>query len=437
MLQEFQSLLKAHFPNQSEFLLALSGGLDSVVLAHLLSLSGHKVRFAHINYHLRGPEADADQLWIEHFAQQLGINLLLAHANPEDLKKHPNGIQHAARQFRYDFFESIKNEGEILCTAHHLDDKLEGFFMAICRGEEWQGWANMEVWNGRVFRPLLSFRRQQILAFAQLNALNWREDSSNAGSHYLRNRVRQQIIPFFDHENPKWHLHWQVELNELNQWQQHFKLTCALWQSHIQLFPDGQHIKLPQNPNHWQCLLEYLGQYGKVDKWALQDCAGKAGKRLYIGDYELLCERDHFFLRLRKPDLPKAGFQIPWPASHEPSPPAIGIWPIEQVELPQTIGLKNAIVDLNVWQPPFQWRKWQKGDRIFNLQLSANQKLSDYFTNNKYSRRTKEQVWVLADQQNQLIWAPQIGANVRACTHTQGTNVYFVALLSPSSPSAL
>lgn len=127
MLQEFQSLLKAHFPNQSEFLLALSGGLDSVVLAHLLSLSGHKVRFAHINYHLRGPEADADQLWIEHFAQQLGINLLLAHANPEDLKKHPNGIQHAARQFRYDFFESIKNEGEILCTAHHLDDKLEGF----------------------------------------------------------------------------------------------------------------------------------------------------------------------------------------------------------------------------------------------------------------------------------------------------------------------
>lgn len=190
---------------QKTYLLALSGGVDSMVLAHLfltLSKAYPEIEFhaAHVNFGLRGLDSQADQQLVENFCRHNHIPLHLYQV--QESEKPENSIQIWARELRYSFFRKILKEQHLdfLVTAHHADDNTETFFINLSRGSGIRGLSGIPAAENHILRPLLGFSKKQIYGYAEQNLLMFREDASNGKNDYLRNRFRNIIIPDIERE---------------------------------------------------------------------------------------------------------------------------------------------------------------------------------------------------------------------------------------------
>ncbi|WP_417428521.1 tRNA lysidine(34) synthetase TilS [Halpernia sp.] len=196
--QNFQNQVSTLMPNYKEmkFLLAVSGGSDSMVLAHLFKNLEINFQIAHINYKLRGEESNLDEKVVEDFCKKNNIKFHLYNVSEQD-KKPENSIQLWARNLRYSFFEKIKLEENLdyLATAHHLNDELETFIINLSRASGLKGLSGIPKNSNQIFRPLLKFSKEDIYRFAAENKLEFREDKSNQKSDYLRNFIRNVITP--------------------------------------------------------------------------------------------------------------------------------------------------------------------------------------------------------------------------------------------------
>ncbi|MGY6561555.1 MAG: tRNA lysidine(34) synthetase TilS [Luteibaculaceae bacterium] len=197
--QSFEGLSK-----DEPILLACSGGVDSVVLAHLFHHFQFSFALAHVNYNLRGNDSVADALCVENLAKQLNVPLYIASTTQDSLKEIDNNTQLAARKYRYQFFDSImkKHKFSYLATAHHGDDKIETFFLNLFRGTGIAGITGISA-QEKIIRPLLQYSKQELTQFAAQNKLLWREDASNNTNYYERNKIRNQLIPLIEQEFPK------------------------------------------------------------------------------------------------------------------------------------------------------------------------------------------------------------------------------------------
>src|SRR5690606_15994393 len=206
MLSNFNKHLLENFSfiRQKRLLIACSGGMDSVVLTHLMKTLNFEIGLAHCNFSLRGKESDDDERFVIGLAKKMEISVF---AETFDTKKyaeeHKISIQMAARDLRYAWFSEIliNFNYEYLLTAHHLDDDLETFFINISRGTGLSGLTGIPSENTRILRPLLDFSRMEIAQYAEDNNLKWREDSSNKKSDYLRNMLRWEVLPQFKKTN--------------------------------------------------------------------------------------------------------------------------------------------------------------------------------------------------------------------------------------------
>lgn len=186
-------------------MLALSGGLDSVVLAHLLSSQGYQFALAHCNFNLRGKESDADENFCKKLAGSLAVEIFCKSFNTAQYaKEHHTNIQLAARNLRYTWFEQIRQEEnfDFVVTAHHANDSIETVLMNLLRGTGINGLKGIPEKNGPIRRPLLAFSREKILAYAQSNKISYREDQSNAEDKYDRNFIRHHVLPKLKELNP-------------------------------------------------------------------------------------------------------------------------------------------------------------------------------------------------------------------------------------------
>ena len=205
-LETFKAYWDQQFPllrlKRSHFLLAVSGGVDSVVLAHLMHTIGAKCTIAHVNFQLRGSESVRD----ETFVRQLGLKLnfpVEVHTldTLQYATQYKMGIQAAAREIRYAWFGALLQKMEqptFLLTAHHADDQVETVLMQLFRGTGLHGLTGMSPLRDDALalaRPLLSFSKEQIIQYAQTHGLNYVEDSSNSKDDYTRNLIRNQLIP--------------------------------------------------------------------------------------------------------------------------------------------------------------------------------------------------------------------------------------------------
>jgi tRNA(Ile)-lysidine synthase len=193
--------------NQAQtYLLAVSGGLDSMVLCHLLLELQLPVQILHVNYGLRGAESNADQALVAAYCQQHRIQLEVLNVSlKEQLTNNKLNLQAEARKIRYEFFKEIqmnKPKSQI-CTAHHADDQIETFWLQLSRGSGLKGLAGMARADQHLLRPLLTLNRDDILALAKELKVSWREDSSNASLKYRRNLWRHQLLPFLNARMPK------------------------------------------------------------------------------------------------------------------------------------------------------------------------------------------------------------------------------------------
>ena len=207
MLENFQNHLSHFFPflDGKKLLLAISGGIDSMVMTDLFQKSGIEIGLAHCNFQLRGIESFEDEKFVRQSAEEKGIPIFVTHfdtkAFAEDYKL---STQVAARELRYNWFGELLAEEnfDYLLTAHHADDNVETFLINLSRGTGLDGLTGIPHQNDKIVRPLLHFTRAEIEAYAKANSVKWREDSSNATDNYLRNKIRHHIVPLLKELNP-------------------------------------------------------------------------------------------------------------------------------------------------------------------------------------------------------------------------------------------
>jgi len=206
VLDKFKNHVSNTFPflGESRLLIACSGGVDSMVLAHLAGECKFEFVLAHCNYKLRGQDSDLDQELVSSWGQERKVEV---HSKTFDLSDETNSIQLKARQYRYDWFLSLlsKENYDFILTAHHADDSMETFFINLSRGTGLEGLTGIPQKNEHIVRPLLPFSKKEILGFAQSEAIPWREDESNTELKYVRNRIRHEIVPRFLEINPSFH----------------------------------------------------------------------------------------------------------------------------------------------------------------------------------------------------------------------------------------
>lgn len=395
---------------EQRILLALSGGLDSMVLGHLLIDAGYTFGVAHCNFQLRGAESEADMAFVEQWCAQNGIPCWVQRF---DTRLHTtqtgDSIQMAARTLRYNWFEQLrKEEGfDVMATAHHLNDALETVLLQFSRGTGLDGLVGMPMKQNHHIRPLLFATRAELEAYAQARALTWREDQSNADDHYDRNFIRHHIVPQFELLRPAFLSIGARNLARL-------QATRANLQYFTQQFLGENPMRvetarLADLPAPAAFLHDWLKPYG-FDRAQTQQIAdsltsigmqweSKSGCKLLVDRGVLLLEMAESAAKNEQITLQEDDLMVRLPDRSQ-----LFMIPVElPAEFPD--GKVAVLVDAAKLQFPLTLRHWQPGDVFQPLGMDGkHQKLQDFFTNQKHTRFDKDKTWILINGDGAIIW---------------------------------
>lgn len=410
MLAQFQKHIEENFPElqQKPFLLAVSGGVDSVVLAHLCHQIDLNFAIAHCNFLLRGAESDKDEDFVRELAERLRIESHVIHFDTIGyVNKNKVSVQMAARELRYRWFEQIMVEHgyETLVTAHHADDNLETFLINLSRGTGLDGLTGIPEKTACIARPLLAFSRVRILEYAKSEKLQWREDKSNSDTKYLRNQIRHEVVPKLKELHSTFSENFKTTLDYL-------KDSASLVDHHIssmkqQLFKEKEGIihipikSLERLEPLEVYLHEFFKEYGFTAWSDIKDLLrATSGKEVFSKTHHLLKDRDK--LLLQKLETSENGpFYISEETRslHYPLDLALN-----QVNNYEKANNKNILyIDKKTLKFPLVLRKWQKGDYFYPLGMKGRKKVSKFFKDEKIDRFSKERQWFLCSE-DKIVW---------------------------------
>lgn len=354
-----------------------------MVLVNLCITAGLDIALAHCNFNLRGEESDGDEDFVRQIAGTLGVECFVKKFDTEEYALTNRGsVQMAARELRYQWFlELLETKGfDYVLTAHHADDSLETFLINLSRGTGIDGLSGIPAVNKKVVRPLLPFAQIEILAYARSEKISWREDSSNASTKYLRNKIRHQIVPLLKELHPTF-------LQNFGNTQKNLQQSEVLVRNHLnevrrELFEQrGDDIKISiEKLEQYQPLDSYL--YGLFRDYGFtewEDVKGlltaMSGKKVISKTHTLLKDRDSLILSGMKKSKDK-------------------IYPVhlngEQGKLPVKLKLENVenlekqggnviFLDAKKLNFPLVLRKWVKGDYFYPFGMGGKKKLVQVF----------------------------------------------------------
>jgi len=410
MLEPLRLHIEQNLPmlQDAKLLVACSGGLDSVVLTHLLHKLNFPIALAHCNFSLRGSESDADATFVQEWADQLAIPFYVKRFDTEVFaSKHKLSTQMAARKLRYDWFEVLLNEIEFdyLLTAHHADDDLETFLINLSRGTGLRGLTGIQEVNNRVVRPLLSFSRAEILSYAKSNELYWREDSSNSKIDYLRNNLRLNVIPPYKEAT-------KGALLNFMKTQRRISDSRALVEDYIVLVQtlvmtetkEGFEIdihKINELPHTSALLYEILRPFG-FSAWndISELLTGQSGKQVFSSTHRILKDRGVLLLTARSDKPEVDSFYIAEGTSEIQQPIQLEFESAEHFEITNA---NTVFVDNEMLSYPLLLRRWEEGDVFQPFGMEGKKKLSKFFKDEKLSLVAKENIWVLCSNEK-IVW---------------------------------
>ncbi|PHR70331.1 MAG: tRNA lysidine(34) synthetase TilS [Lutibacter sp.] len=417
MLHDFQQHITQHFPflKDKKLLSAISGGIDSVVLSHLLHQSKYDVSWAHCNFKLRKKESDLDEAFVNELANKLGVKLHTITFNTDDYaSKNKLSIQMAARELRYNWFAEILEENTLdyVLTAHQKEDVLETFLINFTRGTGLEGLTGIPAINGQIVRPLLNFTRDEIHAFAIENNIEWKEDKSNASTKYFRNKIRHQIIPVLKELNPSLMQSFDKTLENLQGSQQivndkitDFKKKITNLENEYQQFSIDE-IKNTSNPKSY--LFELLKEYNFTEWNDVVDLLdAQSGKQLLSKTHRLIKDRTHILVSSRQSAVgsQKTKFTINEDAiTFRNDSLYLKIEVQNSKTKAQKHKPKTALIDNSLLNFPLIVRKWEKGDYFYPIGMKGKKKLSKFFKDEKFSILEKEKTWLLCNSNNEIVW---------------------------------
>jgi tRNA(Ile)-lysidine synthase len=391
-------------------LLAVSGGMDSMVMLHLYAAAALPIGVAHCNFKLRGDEADEDARHVRKTCEDLGIPF---HLHEFDTQNYAweNGlsIQMAARELRYAWFESLLDtfHYQQVATAHHLNDTIETVIMNWIHGGSLESFAGIPVRQNRIIRPLLFATREEIEQYSQEYKVQWREDQSNLTDDYTRNFLRHQVMPKLKEVNPSLEHTIRRGLQKIAGETELLAMGLTQWQSRY-LVRKEERISIDKHGfeqlHHpaailWKCIRP-LGFNLDTCEEILHALKGQPGKIFFSSTYQLVVDREALIL-------------TPRPLNWEPVEIKEGQFKHDMGKFQLLIGecqgettaktSSEVVVDADVLRFPLTWRKWRPGDYFYPLGMDHRKKLSDFFIDLKVSRVDKDNITVL-ESEGKIAW---------------------------------
>ena len=397
------------FLRDKKLLIAISGGLDSVVLTHLFKQLEFSISLAHCNFNLRGKESDTDELFVEKLGKNLELSTYIIGFDTNSYAtKNKLSTQLAARELRYNWFHKLVEEHQFdyVLTAHHADDNLETFIINLSRGTGLEGLTGIPAINKNVVRPLLIFSRTEIEQFAKDNAIEWREDQSNASTKYILNKIRHQILPVLKEINPSLLDSFKKTTENLQESQQIIndavesakkKIVCTD-DNGIFKFDISEIIKL-SNPKAY--LFELLKSSGFTEWNDVENLlTAQPGKLVFSKTHRLLKDRDFLFLTEIKSDNDTSEYLIQEGDTEITLPFPLKLQVTSEISV---LDSTTVYLDLDKISFPLTIRRWKKGDYFYPIGMQGKKKLSKFFKDQKYSIIDKENAWLLCSE-NQIVW---------------------------------
>lgn len=435
MLGQFENHISNHFPflQGKKLLLAVSGGLDSMVLVHLFQQLNYEIVVLHCNFQLRGLESFEDQQFIKEYSNTNAIPFVFTQFDTEafadDFKV---SIQVAARELRYSwFYEQLAiQKGDFILTAHHADDNLETFLINLSRGTGLEGLTGIPAQNEKVIRPLLSFSRQQIEEYASVNKLKWREDSSNASDKYLRNKIRHHLVPLLKELNPNFMSSFEKTQSFLSEAQELVDDAAIMVYQQVAR-EEGEDIyfdlvSLLQLPNYSSYLYQWLKEFG-FTAWddIYELVTSQSGKQVVAPYFRLIKDRDCLILSPLPSQENQKEFKIESVESKVKFPLNLVFSTVSKIGVASN---STIFVDQDKLVFPLTLRHWHEGDvfQPFGME-GKSKKVSKLFKDEKLSLIEKEQTWLLCSE-NQVVWVVGIRQDERFKIDSETINILKIAI---------
>lgn len=422
MINNFLTNINNNFLfSKNDFLLvAVSGGVDSVVLSDLLYKCGYQFAIAHCNFSLRGIDSDEDEKFVIQLAPSYHAPCFTIRFNtPEYVRQKNLSVQMAARELRYNWFkELIKcHRFDYLLTAHHLNDTIETIFLNQLRGTGIKGINGIPLKQDKIVRPLLNFTKDEILNYASENQLKFREDKSNQSDYYQRNFIRLNIMPALKKIQPQ--IEKTVQKNIEHFSEANVFINAIIEEKKEKIFFKNKNI-ISININelkkekHLCFFLQYiLSQYNfnevQIDAIANQIHQNQSGKKFYSNTHTLIIDRSDIFILNNQQ------------ANEHQEYIARNLYELNLFTKKLTFEIiqKKSInkineeniyyLDRNKVKFPLVLRHWKYGDKFRLLGTHYDKKLSDIFVDKKVPLFLKDKCVLLCNFNKDIIWISQPG----------------------------
>ncbi len=416
MQEKFEAFVREQklFDKNDRVLVALSGGVDSVVLATLMLRSGYTFSVAHCNFHLRGEESNRDERFVRSWAEKNKIKLFVAEFDTyEYMQQKGISLEMAARELRYSMFKDLMtSQGfSLLATAHHADDSAETFFINLLRGTGIAGLHGILPKHDNIVRPLLFATRKDIFDFAKANNIPFVEDSTNEETQFLRNKIRHRLFPLLKDLCPNFDTVIKKDIDRLRETEIVFRSVIERLRADI-IEKESNICKI--NIDRLRklhpiriLLYELLSEYGFNETDSnnvLASLDKESGKQFFSKTHRLLKDRNYLFITPLNADQHQERYLLNESQNMVNEPIHLVLETLEDLTFVNISKDRNiAMFDKDMLQFPLVLRHWKQGDAFVPFGMRKSKKLSDFFTSEKYSLIDKQQQWLLCSG-NDIIW---------------------------------
>ncbi len=415
-------------------IVGVSGGADSVALLDILHSFKIECVVAHCNFHLRGQESNRDAFFVEELCQKYNLKFeridfdTEAHAAINSIS-----IEMAARELRYNWFEQLRviHLADKIAIAHHRDDSVETILLNLIRGTGIRGLTGIAPMNGYIIRPLLCISREDILQYLEERGLKYVDDSTNSEDLYTRNKIRLNILPLLESINPSVKDAILRSAENLSQVNNIYKMYIEQVKNEIFKENKISIATLIQYMEPEAILFELLSPFGfnrATIHQILQSLVSQPGKVFYSETHELLKDRGYFILK-KKNTLSVDSFSIKSEDKLLSHPIDLKIEEVQKTENFEIEKNHNIIyIDKGKLSYPLTLRKWRQGDKFVPFGMKGKKKVSDYFSDSKFSLFDKEKTWLLCSG-NDIVWIVGHRADDRFRISTATSNIIKITYL--------
>ncbi len=415
MINKFINYVKEHnlFEQDQTILLAVSGGVDSMVMCDLFLKANFSFAIAHCNFNLRKEESVRDENFVREYAKANKITLHVKHFDTYAyMKEKGKSTQVAARELRYEWFEELLKQEDYayVATGHHFGDSIETLFMNILRGTGISGLHGIIQKVNKVIHPLLFTDREEILKYQQANHISYVEDSTNASTKYTRNKIRHELIPLMKEISPNFDRIMRKEVERFRETEVVFRSVINQAKTTLlEIEGDRVQISIPKLMEYTPqriFLYEILSDFGFNESTinSIEDALLEtSGKQFYSETHRLVKDRDYLLIVKNKPHNLNQ-YRIDSSQSNLVAPIKLHIEVFRElnyVKIPKEKSV--AMLDYDRLKFPLLLRKWRKGDSFYPYGFKGEKKISEFYKNLKYSILDKENQWLLLSGE-EIVW---------------------------------